>query len=178
MKVEVSALPPSLQRPSIMSQPSLPALVPYDRNKARMELYDLFKPLCSDQTIITDSQRHLAILRSLRDMLPNPLKPVKIQMESPHFYGIDMIASPSLRERLMTVTLDLARSFVDELGILKSEVGSNHPITIWGDNPLDEMSWELSRPMLERWGWLLGSEWIHRTNFWRRQRGTHLLPEW
>ncbi|EPQ64212.1 Bgt-5154-2 [Blumeria graminis f. sp. tritici] len=89
-----------------------------------------------------------------------------------------MIASPSLRERLMTVTLDLARSFVDELGILKSEVGSNHPITIWGDNPLDEMSWELSRPMLERWGWLLGSEWIHRTNFWRRQRGTHLLPEW
>lgn len=89
-----------------------------------------------------------------------------------------MVASPSLRDRLMTVTTEVARSFVAELGIIGGEPEEAGQVIIWGSEPLDEMSWEMSQPILERWGWLLGSGWAQRANFWRRQRGAPLLAEW
>jgi hypothetical protein len=152
-------------------------MVPYDRNKARTEILDLFRPLYSDPSITSDPQRHLTILQSISENLPNSLKPSKAQLETPHFYGIDMVASPSLRDRLMTVSADVARSFISELGIIGGERDEVSQVIIWGDEPLNEMSWELSQPVLERWGWLLGDGWSQRANFWRRQRGAPLLLE-
>ena len=153
-------------------------MVPYDRNRARIEIVDLFRPIHSDPSVTSNPDRHLAVLRSMCDSLPPALKPSKAQLETPHYYGIDMIASSSLRECLITLTADVARSFVTDLGIAgeqREEVGQ---VIIWGDDPLNEMSWELSQPILEKWDWLVGPMWKQRANFWRRQRGAPLLPEW
>lgn len=113
----------------------------------------------------------------MSDSLPIALKPSKAQLETPHYYGIDLLPSPSLRDRLLTVTSDVAQSFVTEIGITGGQREGGQLI-IWGDDALNEMSWELSQPTLERWGWLLGREWVARTNFWRRQRGFPPLPDW
>ncbi len=153
-------------------------MVPYDRNKAKSELLELFRPLCSDLAVISDPQRHLAVLRAMSETLPVALRPTKTQLETPHYYGIDMIASPAIRERLMTVNTEMARSFCAEVGLAGSDRDEVGQVVIWGSDPLNEMSWELSQPLLERWGWLLGSGWIQRANFWRQQRGAPLLPEW
>jgi hypothetical protein len=146
-------------------------MVPYDRNRARTEIMEIFRPLYQDPSVTSNPDRHLAVLRSMSDSLPPSVRPSKAQLETPHYYGIDMIASPSLRDRLLTLTADVARSFVTDLG---EEVGQ---VIIWGDDPLNEMSWELSQPILEKWDWLLGPGWKHRANLWRRQRGAPLLPE-
>lgn len=155
------------------------AMAPYDRTKARSEILETFRPLYSDPSITADPQRHLAVLRSMSELLPKALKPSKAQLDTPHYYGIDMIASPTLRERLMTVSSEVARAFVSELGIIGGERGDEvGQVIMWGDDPLNEMSWELSQPLLDRWGWLLGVTWLQRANFWRGQRGAPLLPEW
>jgi hypothetical protein len=153
-------------------------MVPYDRNKARAEINQIFRPLYSDSSITSNPERHLAVLRSLRDSLPSGLKPSKAQLETPHYWGIDMIASPSLRERLLQTGSDAARGFITEIGITGTEREDVGQLIIWGDDPLNEMSWEFSQPILQRWGWLLGRDWVNRANLWRRQRGASQLPEW
>lgn len=151
---------------------------PYDRNKARAELLTTFRPLLADPSVRTTPSKHLAALSSMSSTLHSSLKPSKAQLETPHYYGIDMLASPSLRDRLLNVTPDVAQSFVKEVGSLIGEAEDIGQIIIWGDDPLNEMSWEFSQPVLERWGWLLGRDWVVRANFWRRQRGAAPLPDW
>ena len=153
-------------------------MAPYDRNRARTEIMDLFRPLYSDPSVASNPERHLVVLQSMSDSLPAPLKPSKAQLETPHYYGIDMIASPSLRDRLITLTADVARSFITDLGIAGEQRDDVGQVIIWGDDPLNEMSWELSQPILEKWDWLIGPGWKQRANFWRRQRGAPLIAEW
>jgi len=156
---------------------STPITIPYDRVTARAEILELFRPLLSDPSISTAPDRHLIILRSMSESLPGALKPTKSQLETPHYYGIDLLPSPSLRDRLLQTTADVAQSFVAEIGIT-GEREDTGQLIIWGDDALNEMSWELSPATLERWGWLVGREWVARTNFWRRQRGIAPLPDW
>lgn len=151
--------------------------VAYDRAKARAELVEIFQPMLSDPSISNAPERHLTVLRSMGGSLPSVLKPSKAQLETPHYYGIDLLPSPSLRDRLLTVTTDVAQSFITEIGIIDAQRDDSQLI-IWGEDALNEMSWEFSQATLERWGWLLGREWVARTNFWRRQRGAALLPDW
>lgn len=153
-------------------------MTPYDRTKARADLRERFRPLLTDPSIIATPDRHLATLRSISDNLPGPLKPTKTQLKTPHYYGIDLLASPSLRDRLLTVTSDVAQSFVTEIGMNGNERDDVGQLVIWGEDPLNEMSWEFSQAILERWGWMLGRDWVARANFWRRQRGASLLPDW
>jgi hypothetical protein len=153
-------------------------MVAYDCNRARNEIMEIFRPLYSDPSVTSNPDRHLAVLQSMSGNLPPPLKPSKAQLETHHYYGIDMIASPSLRDRLITLTADVARSFVTDLGITGEQREDVGQVIIWGDDPLNEMSWELSQPILEKWGWLVGPGWKQRANFWRRQRGAPLIPEW
>ena len=148
----------------------------YDRSKARNDIRELFRPLLADSSITATPERHLSTLQSMSDSLPGPLKPTKLQLETPHYYGIDLLASPSLRDRLLTVTSDVAQSFVSEIEDLANE--REDAVVIWGDDPLNEMSWEFSQMTLERWGWMLGGDWVQRANFWRRQRGTAMLTDW
>jgi len=152
-------------------------MVPYDRHKARTELQDIFRPF-SDSAVTSNPQRHLEVLLSMRDILPEALRPSKAQLETPHFYGIDMIASPTLRERLISVSADLARNFCTDLGLAGDQRDDVGQVMIWGDDPLNEISWELSQPILARWEWMIGPEWTQRANFWRRQRGAPLIQAW
>ncbi|KAI1000749.1 hypothetical protein K3495_g7448 [Podosphaera aphanis] len=174
MKVEVE---PSSER-YVSVQPAMTVMASYDSDKVRSKIHELFQPLLSDPNISADSQRHFAILRSLSGQLPAQLKPDKAQLEYSHFYGIDLISSYSLRNRLMTVADDVAIGLVEDLGILRAPSDGSEPITYWGDDPFREESWEISKPVLDRWGWLLGSGWIQRANYWRKQRGASILPEW
>lgn len=154
------------------------ALTPYDRTKARADLRERFRPLLSDPAITSTPESHLATLRTMSDSLPAPLKPTKAQLDTPHYYGIDLLASPTLRDRLLTVTSDVAQSFINEIGINGNEQDDIGQLVIWGDDPLNEMSWEFSQSILERWGWMLGRAWVTRANFWRQSRGAALLPDW
>jgi hypothetical protein len=143
-------------------------MVPYDRAKARSETLALFKPLVSDPTALSTPERHLSILASLAPSLPPP-----------HYYGLDLIASPSLRDRLISVGAEMAQQFVNDWCSCKGESSEDTgQLIIWGEDHLNEMAWEFSRELLDRWSWLLGREWVSRANFWRRQRGVGLLPEW
>ncbi len=153
-------------------------MIPYDGSRARAEIREIFRPLYQDLSAFSNPEQHLAVLRSMSENLPPSFRPSEAQLETPHYYGIDMIASPSLRDRLLTLTADVARSFVCDLGAAAEEREGVGQLIIWGDDPFNEMSWELSQPILEKWDWLLGLVWKQRANFWRRQRGAPLLPEW
>jgi Domain of unknown function (DUF3425) len=152
--------------------------IPYYRNKARAEIMEIFRPLISDPSITTSPDRHLAVLRSMSATLPDVLKPTKAQLDRPHFYGIDLIPSTTLRERLLTIAPEVAQSFVMEVGIIGGDRDDITQPIVWGESALDETAWEFSQATLERWGWMLGREWVQRSNFWRRQRGAAQLPDW
>ncbi|KAI9664418.1 MAG: hypothetical protein M1829_005811 [Trizodia sp. TS-e1964] len=153
-------------------------LVQYDRTKARAFLKEIFRPLLYDSAISSSSQRHLSTLKAMAPSLPRPLQPTKMQLEVPHPIGVDMITSPALRDRLIGAGMELSQSFIRDIGSIVGDAEDTGQVVIWGNDLLDEMAWELSQPVLERWGWLLGREWISRANFWRRQRGASLLSEW
>lgn len=151
-------------------------LTPYPQSSVQTRLNTLFQQYFSDLSIATRPSYHLATLRSLCATLPPSLQPTKAQLSTQHYYGIDMIPSPTLRDRLLTVSSDVAQEFISEVGFISGDdLGQ---MTIWGDDPLNEMTWEFSQPILERWGWLLGRDWVNRSNWWRQQRGAALLPEW
>lgn len=78
----------------------------------------------------------------------------------------------------MSISPDIAQSFIKAIGSMIGQAEDVGQILVWGDDPLNEMAWEFSQPILEDWGWLLGRDWVVRANFWRRQRGATLLPEW
>jgi hypothetical protein len=50
----------------------------------------------------------------MSDNLPSALRSSQARVEAPRYYGIHMILSPALRDRLMTVTADVAHSFIAE----------------------------------------------------------------
>lgn len=153
-------------------------MAPHDYSKARNHIMDIFQALLSDPSLAQSSEKHLATLKAMSNSLPTSFKPTKAQLSTPHYYGIDLIASPSLRDKLIEAGSDVARSFLDEFGSFLGEAEESGQLTVWGDDFDNEMAWEFSGVILERWGWLLGREWLIRANFFRRQRGAPLLPEW
>ena len=67
-------------------------------------------------------------------------------------------------------------NFLMEVCTISCEIEDTGQITIWGEDWLNEFSWEFSAAVIERWGgWLLTPEWSQRANFWRRQRGAAVL---
>lgn len=179
------------------------AAVPHDYSKARNHIMDIFQALLSDPDLAQSSGKHLATLKAMSNSLPPSFKPTKAQLSIPHFYGIDLIASPSLRDKLIDAGTDIARSFLNDFsspgttgtggggGIVEASTAAEEPsspsgvlglgagagqLTVWGDDFDNEMAWEFSDVILERWGWLLGREWLDRANFFRRQRGAEPLP--
>lgn len=153
------------------------AMVPYNRAKARDRIISIFSPMIADAQVLSSPSLHLEALRKLADTLPLALKPTKMQLSTPHSYAIDMLASPSLRDRLLNVSADVAQAFITDFACCKGDENADQ-LLVWGEDPLNEMAWEFSQAILQRWGWLLGPEWTLRANFWRRQRGAPLLNEW
>jgi hypothetical protein len=154
------------------------ALIPYDRQKARNEVLQIFSPLLNSPSALSTPSTHLSTLASLSPSLPAALKPTRNQLTIPHYYGIDLLSSPGLRDRLISVGPELSEQFVTEIVSGKGADEDMNQLIIWGEDPNNEMSWEFSRQVLTRWGWLLGRDWVERANFWRRQRGAEPLPDW
>ncbi|KAI9779340.1 MAG: hypothetical protein M1839_007448 [Geoglossum umbratile] len=159
----------------------LVGVVPYDHAKFRSYIRNLFKSLLNPAAH-SSHEMHLTVLKSLEPMLPRAFKPTATQLENPHYYGIDMIPFPALRDRLVNLGIAVSRSFIQDLGECSAKDDDDDDgfsqVTIWGEDFLNEMSWEISQEVLANWGWLLGPEFVQRTNFWRRQRGAPELPEW
>jgi hypothetical protein len=159
----------------------LVVVIPYDRAKFQSYIRNLFKPLLNS-AMNSSPEMHLAVLKSLDHGLPKPFKPTNAQLETPHYYGVDMIPFPALRDRLISLGTEVSRGFVQDLGECGDEDDDSDDgfsqVIIWGEDYLNEMSWEVSQGVLETWGWLLGPEFVQRANFWRRQRGAPVLPEW
>jgi Domain of unknown function (DUF3425) len=150
-------------------------VVPYDRNKVRSYLKDLFRPLFNPSVYSPES--HLAALKAMSPMLPKTLKPTATQLTSPHDPTIDMIPSATLRDRLINFGPEVAKGFLDEVFTLSGDIQDDGQIIIWGSDFLNEMAWEISSTCIDRWSFVLGREWISHANFWRRQRGDSLLSE-
>ncbi|KAL2006097.1 hypothetical protein VTN00DRAFT_9751 [Thermoascus crustaceus] len=132
--------------------------------------------------MIADQQLHLHLhlttLAPLAPSLPASLKPTALQLRTPHHGYIDLIPSPSLRDRLIGAGTQTASAFLNEvLCAFVYDVEDRGQVIVWGDDHLSEFSWEFSAEALERWGgWVLTDEWRGRAKFWRRQRNAPLLP--
>lgn len=132
-----------------------------------------FPPPSSNQACA----RHLQILASIGPSLPVPFRPTPTQLTTPHYYGVDLLPSPSLRDRLCRAGPDVSAAFLHEFDylLLTGNMDEHQRLTIWGEDPYNELSWEFSAEMLSRWGWLAGRVWAERANFWRTQRGNDVL---
>lgn len=169
--MESEALLPAVPDPS-----SLVVVVPNNLREIRRSLHHLFAPVI-DIPVISDPQAHLSALTSLAPNLPASLRPTQLQMTTPHHAYIDLIPSPTLRDRLIAIGPANCYSFLMEVCTIACEIEDHGQMTVWGEDWLNEFSWEFSAAVLERWGgWLLTNEWGQRANFWRRQRGHPILP--
>lgn len=162
---------------STSSDPSnLVVVVPSNVRDIRRSLHQMFAPLLEIH-VISNPQTHLATLAAMEPTLPTTLKPSQLQLSTPHHAYIDMLPSPSLRDRLIAMGPANANSFLTEACTIVCDVEDTGQMIVWGEDWLNEFSWEFSAAVLERWGgWLLTPEWGQRANFWRRQRGVNVLP--
>ena len=151
-------------------------LVPHNIVEIRRSLHALLAPDL-ERMVISNPQNHLTTLAVIGPTLPPQLKPTDLQLSTPHHAYIDMIPSPSLRDRLISIGPAHASAFMQQACTIACEVEDNGQMIVWGEDWLNEISWEFSAAILEQWGgWLLTSEWRQRANFWRRQRGAPVLP--
>ncbi|KPI44162.1 uncharacterized protein AB675_6195 [Cyphellophora attinorum] len=176
----VSATTPAAMTPVIptmmQDHSSIVVVQPNNIHEIRRYLHQVFAPLL-DMSVIHNPQAHLATLQALRPSLPSSLKPSQLQLTTTHNVYIDMIPSPHLRDQLIRVGPARASSFLMEACTLVCQIEDVGQMTIWGEDWLNEFSWEFSPAVLERFGpWLLGREWGQRANYWRKQRGAPRLP--
>ncbi|KFY82490.1 hypothetical protein V500_10511 [Pseudogymnoascus sp. VKM F-4518 (FW-2643)] len=165
-------------------RPSIIAIVPASRIKTSTAITTLFSPLVQESPSFPSPSsnqpcpRHLQLLRAIGSSLPIPFRPTPTQLSTSHYYGVDMIPSPSLRDRLCRAGPDVSAAFLHDFDylLLTTNMDEHQRLTIWGEDPYNEVSWEFSGEMLSRWGWLVGTAWAERANFWRTQRGQAALP--
>ena len=158
--------------------------MPASRIKTSTAISTLFSPLVQESPSFPSPSsnqpcpRHLQLLRAIGASLPAPFRPTPTQLSTSHYYGVDMIPSPSLRDRLCRAGPDVSAAFLHDFDylLLTTNMDEHQRLTIWGEDPYNEVSWEFSGEMLSRWGWLVGTAWAERANFWRTQRGQAPLP--
>ena len=163
--------------PSTGADPAnLVVVVPNNIREIRRALHRLFAPIL-EIPVISNPQNHLITLAALAPSLPACLKPTELQLITPHHAYIDMIPSPMLRDRLIHLGPASSNTFMMQVCTIACDIEDTGQMTVWGEDWLNEFSWEFASPVLEHWGgWLLTSEWGRRANFWRRQRGAPILP--
>ena len=97
--------------------------------------------------------------------LTHTLNPTDIQLSTYHHPYIDLIASPSLRNNVLTASLDKQQE--DALCMDLHIDG----FTVWGSQPWNFMGWEVAQAFTSKWAWLLDEDTIRYSNFWRAERG-------
>ncbi|MCJ1380472.1 hypothetical protein MMC17_003577 [Xylographa soralifera] len=98
-------------------------------------------------------------------MVSCPLMPTPLQLSTWHHPFVDLLPSPSLRDNIVSASFDDAQE--EQLCYDLHLIG----FTIWGSQPWDPIGWEVSQEFVDKWSWLLDSETIRYSNFWRTGRG-------
>ncbi|GBF66705.1 hypothetical protein TMEN_9425 [Trichophyton mentagrophytes] len=146
---------------------------PYDINRMRSYLHLLFHPVLNlvvDGTPL-DTRIHFLTLARLGPSLPPSLQPTTLQLQVPHNVYVDLIPSPSLRDVLLRSDPAMVAAFLVDVCTFACDIDDRGQLTIWGEDFLNEISWEFSASVLEKWGgWFLPSIWHERADFWRRHR--------
>lgn len=169
--------PPDLTASSNASELDTPfcLLFPQDIAIVRRDLHERMAALL-DVNVLSHAQHHLSTLAALGPSLPPPLQPTLLQLQTPHHAYIDLIPSPTLREALIQAGVETANAFLLTAACtFFYETEDLGQLTIWGQDYLNEMSWEFSEDVLKAWPGLLTAEWRDRANFWRRQRNEALI---
>lgn len=110
------------------------------------------------------------------DRVPNNMYPTEEQLNIEHHPYIDVAFPwPSMRSKILKC-LD---TVIDDNDLCDSVFKAGLPgaeqtepaFYIWGDDAMDEASWEVGEQFARRWWFLLDDEIVRRTNWWRRRRG-------
>lgn len=107
------------------------------------------------------------------------MKPTDIQLSIEHHPYID-VAFPwkSMRDKVILLNGIL---FEPENLCISAMYGDTttgeRAFTIWGDDPSNEMSWEISEFFIRQWWFLIDQSILRQTNWWRRQRGEKAIVE-
>lgn len=106
------------------------------------------------------------------DRVPKNMLPTAAQLCIEHHPYIDCVFPwASMRSKIL---LFMENVFTEEQ--LCQETLTSHErygepaFTVWGDDPMDENSWEVSESFATNWWFLLDRGIINRTNWWRRQQ--------
>lgn len=109
--------------------------------------------------------------------VPSNLVPTVVQLSIRHHPWLDLFPLPRMRDNLLLATKNfLSPEEEQELfdDIMDSGRGKHEwtGLVVWGE-PWDPQNWEVSKPFLERWAWLMIGcpEILESTNRWRRLRG-------
>lgn len=102
-------------------------------------------------------------------VLPNSLRPTKVQKTIAHEHAIDGIIYPSIRDRMI-----LLRGRYD---IVEAFYAILNEFRLNGEDPLDHNNWELSERWLTEFRILCDDEIFDVTNRWRAQRGERPIPK-
>jgi hypothetical protein len=105
--------------------------------------------------------------------LPLPLRPTKSQCQIPHHPWLDLLPDPVMRDNLLRESGGYDEGeLCDDLVGLSSASTDGNGLIIWGE-PWDPSGWEVTKPFLKNWGWVLhGCDGLLRaTNYWREKRG-------
>jgi hypothetical protein len=114
------------------------------------------------------------------DTVPTSLVPTSVQLAMRHHPWLDLFPIPRMRDNLLLAMSFLSAEEEQQLfdDIMDSGGGKNEwtGLVVWGE-PWDPQNWEVSKPFLERWAWLMRGcpEIIASTNRWRSLRGERPL---
>lgn len=118
---------------------------------------------------------------SVASSIPSSLMPTKLQLTMRHHPWLDLFPLPRMRDNLLVAINLLSPEEEQQLfeDVMESGGGKSEwtGLVVWGE-PWDPQNWEVSRPFLERWAWLLKGcpEIIESTNRWRSLRGERPIP--
>jgi hypothetical protein len=96
--------------------------------------------------------------------LPPAIIPTLQQQIIPHKPYVDMLPWSSLRDRLLNSLVA-----INETQFLLDMASGD--LRVWGSTPWDPMGWEVGPEFARKWWFLMDSEIVQATNFWRAQRG-------
>ncbi|MCO5585396.1 hypothetical protein L7F22_039329 [Adiantum nelumboides] len=107
------------------------------------------------------------------------MRPTDIQLSIEHHPYID-VAFPwkSMRDKIILLSGIL---FEPENLCISAMYGNpstgEQTFKIWGDDPSNEMTWEISEFFVHQWWFLIDKTILRQTNWWRRQRGEKPIVE-
>jgi Domain of unknown function (DUF3425) len=116
------------------------------------------------------------------DHLPVNLRPTKTQQLIPHHPLFDILAWPTVRDKLIAVFSQepelrppCAATPTAFFDLVYDIEDSAEGLRIWGEDPCVDGNWEVGEAVFKKWWWVLDSDIIKKSNEWRMERGAPLL---